>query len=161
MKHKFSEEIKETYLPFWEDMKAEVKGFWYWVTDKKWANLQSILNRAYMQALEVGFKEGYMNRKEEEKSKEIKAEGFSEPKRNVAVISLSISDFNLWKSVNGLKSDGMGMPGRFMIGNTTFFNISDPCHSISLVFDAYAETEQAKKNKKYDRIKLCVRGGLK
>lgn len=114
-----------------------------------------------VKAYTMGLEAGYMNRKEKEKSKEIKAEGFSEPKRNVAVISLSISDFNMWKLVNGLKSDGMGMPGRFTTGNTTFFNISDPCDSISLVFDAYAETEQAKKNKKYDRIMLYLRGGLK
>lgn len=51
-------DLKDTYFPFWEEMKAEVKGFGYWISDKKWANLQSILIRAYMQALEVGFNEG-------------------------------------------------------------------------------------------------------
>jgi hypothetical protein len=51
-------DLKETYRPYWEEMKAEVKGFGYWISDKKWANLQSIMNRAYMQALEVGFKQG-------------------------------------------------------------------------------------------------------
>ena len=59
MKHEFSEKVKETYLPYWEEMKAEVKGFGYWISDKKWANLQSIMNRAYMNALEVGFNEGW------------------------------------------------------------------------------------------------------
>lgn len=58
MKHKFSEKVKETYLPFWEEMKDRIKGFGYWISDTKYAELHSILNRAYMQALEVGFKEG-------------------------------------------------------------------------------------------------------
>lgn len=58
MKHEFSEKVKDTYRPFWEEMKAEVKGLGYWISDKKWANLQSIMNRAYMQALEIGFNEG-------------------------------------------------------------------------------------------------------
>ena len=58
MKHEFSEKVKDTYRPFWEEMKAEVKGFGYWIPDKKWADLQSIMNRAYMNALEIGFNEG-------------------------------------------------------------------------------------------------------
>ncbi|HOS46358.1 MAG TPA: hypothetical protein PLQ69_07760 [Paludibacter sp.] len=58
MKHEFSEKVKDTYLPFWEEMKAEVKGLGYWISDTKYAELQSILIRAYMQALEVGFNEG-------------------------------------------------------------------------------------------------------
>lgn len=52
-------DLKETYLPYWEEMKAEVKGFGYWIPDTRWAKLQSILSRAYMQALEVGFNEGW------------------------------------------------------------------------------------------------------
>jgi len=59
MKHEFSEKVKDTYRPFWEEMKAEVKGFGYWISDTKYAELQSILIRAYMQALEVGFNEGW------------------------------------------------------------------------------------------------------
>lgn len=84
-----------------------------------------------------------------------------DPQRNIAVISFSNHDFILWAHNNGLKAEGFVTSKRFMIGNTTFFNISDPCDSISMVFDAYAETEQAKKNKNYDRIKLYVRGRLK
>ena len=59
MKHEFSEKVIETYLPYWEEMKAEVKGVGYWITDTRWAKLRSRLNRAYMQALEVGFNEGW------------------------------------------------------------------------------------------------------
>jgi hypothetical protein len=51
-------DLKETYRPYWEEMKAEVKGFGYWISDTKYAELHSILNRAYMQALEIGFNEG-------------------------------------------------------------------------------------------------------
>ncbi|HNY60548.1 MAG TPA: hypothetical protein PLQ84_09670 [Bacteroidales bacterium] len=59
MKHKFSEEIKETYLPFWEEMKEEFDARpMLSVSPELLAELQSILNRAYMRALEVGFNEG-------------------------------------------------------------------------------------------------------
>ena len=59
MKHEFSEKVKETYLPYWEEMKAEFDARpMLSVSPELLAELQSILIRAYMQALEIGFNEG-------------------------------------------------------------------------------------------------------
>lgn len=59
MENEFSEKVKETYLPFWEEMKAEFDARpMLSVSPELLAELQSILVRAYMQALEIGFNEG-------------------------------------------------------------------------------------------------------
>ena len=52
-------DLKDTYRPYWDEMKDRIKGFGYWIPDTKYAELQSVLNRAYMNALEVGFNEGW------------------------------------------------------------------------------------------------------
>ena len=44
-----------TYLPFWEEMEKRLSKS---IECKDLAEVQSILNRAYMKALEVGFEEG-------------------------------------------------------------------------------------------------------
>ena len=48
----------ETYLPFWEEMKEDVLSRDPYPSPEFVSELQSILNRAYMNALEVGFNEG-------------------------------------------------------------------------------------------------------
>ena len=48
----------ETYLPFWEEMKEEILSRDPYPSPEFVSELQSILNRAYMNALEVGFNEG-------------------------------------------------------------------------------------------------------
>ena len=62
MKHEFSEKVKDTYLPYWEEMKEKILAgdpYPYPSPSPEFVSeLHSILNRAYMQALEVGFEEG-------------------------------------------------------------------------------------------------------
>ena len=48
----------ETYRPFWEEMKEEILSRDPYPSPEFVSELQSILNRAYMNALEVGFNEG-------------------------------------------------------------------------------------------------------
>lgn len=53
-------DLKETYRPYWEEMKEKIlAGDPYPSPSPEFVSeLHSILNRAYMQALEVGFEEG-------------------------------------------------------------------------------------------------------
>ena len=80
--------------------------------------------------------------------------------RSIAVISFDSQDFQLWKSDNNLKHDGLGTRRRFKIGNTTYYCISKVCDLCSLSLDDITETEYAKENKEYEEIKLVVRGNL-
>ena len=58
MKKNFSRKIKETYYPFWEDMKNKLEALGINLPSEHLVTIKSILIRAYMQALEVGFNEG-------------------------------------------------------------------------------------------------------
>jgi hypothetical protein len=51
-------DLKDTYFPFWEKMKDEILARDPYPSPEFTSELHSILNRAYMNALEVGFNEG-------------------------------------------------------------------------------------------------------
>jgi hypothetical protein len=51
-------ELKDTYFSYWEEMKEEILSRDPYPSPEFVSELQSILNRAYMNALEVGFNEG-------------------------------------------------------------------------------------------------------
>jgi hypothetical protein len=59
MKNRMTIRQLSTYLPFWEEMKKLLNKQIERKEDL--AEVQSILNRAYMKALEVGFVEGVKN----------------------------------------------------------------------------------------------------
>jgi len=52
-------DLKDTYFPFWEKMKDEILARDPYPSPEFTSELHSILNRAYMNALEVGFNEGW------------------------------------------------------------------------------------------------------
>lgn len=52
-------DLKDTYFPFWEEMKDEILARDPYPSPEFVSELQSVLNRAYMNALEVGFNEGW------------------------------------------------------------------------------------------------------
>lgn len=56
-KPEFSEELKQTYYPYWEEMK-EILARYPYPSPEFVSELHSILNRSYINALEVGFNEG-------------------------------------------------------------------------------------------------------
>jgi hypothetical protein len=58
MKNRMTMNQLSTYLPFWEEMEKRLSKS---IERKDLAEVQSILNRAYMKALEVGFEEGVKN----------------------------------------------------------------------------------------------------
>ena len=59
MKKELSEELLKTYYPYWEEMKDEILARDPYPSPEFVSELQSILNRAYMNAMEVGFNEGW------------------------------------------------------------------------------------------------------
>lgn len=58
MKNRMTINQLSTYRPFWEEMEKRLSKS---IERKDLAEVQSILNRAYMKALEVGFVEGVKN----------------------------------------------------------------------------------------------------
>lgn len=59
MKNRMTMNQLSTYIPFWEEMEKRLSKSIERKEDL--AEVESILNRAYMKALEVGFKEGVKN----------------------------------------------------------------------------------------------------
>lgn len=58
MKKNFSRKIKETYYPFWEDMKNKLEALGINLPSEHLVTIESVLNKAYMNALKIGFNEG-------------------------------------------------------------------------------------------------------
>ena len=80
---------------------------------------------------------------------------------HIAVISLDTNDFKHWKSKNNLKEDDIMTSRKFKIGNVTYYRILKVCDLCSLTIDEIIETERAKENKEYERIKLTSNFNLK
>lgn len=53
------DKLKDTYYPYWKEMKDEILARDPYPSPEFVSELQSILNRAYMNAMEVGFNEGW------------------------------------------------------------------------------------------------------
>lgn len=80
--------------------------------------------------------------------------------RNIVVISLNQEDFNNWR-INKIKKDGLDTVRKFNIGDTRFYCISKLNNLCSLNVDEITETEYAKENKDYEKIKLIAMSNLK
>ena len=72
MKKNFSRKIKETYYPFWEDMKNELEALGINLPSEHLVTIESVLIKAYMNALEIGFNEGVNWEKQTTKDEENK-----------------------------------------------------------------------------------------
>lgn len=94
------------------------------------------------------------------KAKQIVKEYESKKEHNIAVISLNVHDFKLWKSFNNLKEDKIGTEKKFRIKNTRYHCISKVKDLCSLGIDEIIETNYAKENKEYEEIKLVARNNL-
>jgi hypothetical protein len=81
--------------------------------------------------------------------------------RSIAVISLDSHDFQLWKTENNLKHDGLSMKRKFKIGNVTYYCISCVEDLCSLSLDSVTETQYANENKEYEHIKLAIEDYLR
>jgi len=94
------------------------------------------------------------------KAKAIVNEYEGKAHKNIAVIALNRSDFNLWK-FNSFSYFENSSCGKFSNSNCTYYCIINPNDLCSYTFDGFIETEHAKENPNYDKIIEIIKPTLK
>lgn len=76
----------------------------------------------------------------------------SQEKQKIAVVSLNVKDFNIWKSEKNFVETKAGTLKRFTVNNNTYFCITNLDDIIGKYFDVMLQTDDAHKNKEYTSI---------
>ena len=80
--------------------------------------------------------------------------------RLIAVICLNLNDFDAWQKEVSLVEDGFRLKDRFKVGDTTYLAVRDELILCSKRIDGFTETNYAKENLGYEKIKMLCNYAL-